>query len=90
MWQGVAHIACMSNRDIENVYTKVVQEPRCEDLKPEHLQIIVGVWRKRDVFMVCCPLVLGKLCFAYLPSNCDKIHVQCISKKRAFRCHCTL
>ena len=37
---------------------------------------VVGVWRERDVFAVCCPLGLGKLCFAYLLSDCDKIHLK--------------
>ena len=38
------------------------------------LQFVVGVWRERDVFTGCCPLVLEKLCFAYLLSDHDKIY----------------
>ena len=49
---------CLSNRDVGNVATKVVQELGYEALKPEQLQIAVGVGRERDVFAACCPLAL--------------------------------
>ena len=68
---AVSNTHCLSNKRVENVAIKVVQELGYEALKPEKLQIVVGVWRERDVFAVCCPLTVGKLCFAYLPSDCD-------------------
>ena len=47
---AVSNTHCLSNRDVENVAAKVVQELGCEALKPEQLQIVVGVWREHDVF----------------------------------------
>ena len=66
--------ACLSNRDVESVATKVVQELGYESLKPEQLQIVAGVLRGRDVFGIL-PTGFGKtLCFACLPSAYDKLY----------------
>ena len=65
---------CLSNRDVESVATKVVQELGYESLKPEQLHIVTGVLRGRDVFGVL-PTGFGKtLCFACLPSAYDKLY----------------
>ena len=66
---AVDNAHCLSNRDVGNVATKVMQELGYEALKPDQLQIVVGVWRMCDVFTMCCPLALGKVCFACLPSD---------------------
>ena len=60
---AVSNAHCLSNRDVENVATEVVHELGYEALKPEQLQVVVGVWRERDVFAVCCPLALEKTLF---------------------------
>ena len=76
---AVSDAHCLPNRDVENVATKVVQELGYEALKPEQLQIVVGVWRERDEFAVL-PTGFGKTLFS-LPAFRLR---QDISKKRAF------
>ena len=39
---AVSNAHCLSNRNVGNVATKVVQELGCESLKPEQLQIVAG------------------------------------------------
>ena len=70
---------CLSNRDVGNVATKVVQELGYEALKPEQLQIAVGVWRERDVFAVCCPLALENfVLLACLPTTTRYVQKACL------------
>ena len=71
---AASNAVCLSNRDVESVATKVVQELGYESLKPEQLQIVTGVLRGRGVFGVL-PTGFGKtLCFACLPSAYDKLY----------------
>ena len=71
---AVSNAFFLSNRDVENVASKVVQELGYESLKPEQLQIVTGVLRGRDVFGVL-PTGLGRtLCFSCLPSAYDKLY----------------
>ena len=72
----------LSNRDVESVATKVVQELGYECLNPEKLQIVTGVLRGHDMFGVSPPSDwLWENSLFCLPAFCLR---QGISKKRAF------
>ena len=64
---AVSKAVCFSNRGVESVATKVVQELGYEALKPEQLLYVIGMLRWRDMFGVL-PTGFGKtVCFACLP-----------------------
>ena len=59
----MSNARCLSNRDVESVAFKVVQELGLDKaLKPEQLQIVVGVWCERDVLGVL-PTRFGETSF---------------------------